>query len=105
MASDCGEKVTLKSHRGGLIAQTQSFPQGPAPSTNGRKSSTTRRSLNPLFVEWLMGWPIGWTDCASQEMELSLWLQHMRGALSNLATCEQAEQINNERQPSFLEMM
>ena len=19
-------------------------------------------SLNPLWVEWLMGWPIGWTD-------------------------------------------
>lgn len=25
--------------------------------------------LNPLFVEWLMGWPIGWTDsgCAGTE--------------------------------------
>ena len=21
-------------------------------------------SLNPPWVEWLMGWPIGWTDCA-----------------------------------------
>ncbi len=20
-------------------------------------------SLNPPWVEWLMGWPIGWTDC------------------------------------------
>lgn len=21
-------------------------------------------SLNPTWVEWLMGWPVGWTDCA-----------------------------------------
>jgi len=23
-------------------------------------------SLNPTWVEWLMGWPLGWTDCAAQ---------------------------------------
>ena len=25
-------------------------------------------SLNPTWVEWLMGWPLGWTDCAPLEM-------------------------------------
>lgn len=25
--------------------------------------------LNPEFVEWLMGWPIGWTACEPVEME------------------------------------
>jgi len=32
---------------------------GQESSTNGPNS---RRRLNPLFVEWLMGLPIGWTD-------------------------------------------
>lgn len=40
---------------------------------NGSKSQQLRKTpplnaviggpLNPEFVEWLMGWPIGWTDC------------------------------------------
>ena len=25
--------------------------------------------LNPEWVEWLMGWPIGWTACEPVEME------------------------------------
>ena len=25
--------------------------------------------LNPTWVEWLMGWPIGWTDCEPLEMD------------------------------------
>jgi hypothetical protein len=26
-------------------------------------------SLNPTWVEWLMGWPLGWTDCAVSAMD------------------------------------
>jgi DNA (cytosine-5)-methyltransferase 1 len=29
-------------------------------------------SLNPTWVEWLMGYPIGWTDCADSETPSSL---------------------------------
>lgn len=32
---------------------------GPQSSADGRN---LRLRLNPLFVEWLIGWPIGWTD-------------------------------------------
>ena len=32
--------------------------------------------LNPMWVEWLMGWPIGWTDLKPQEMDkLAQWQQ------------------------------
>ncbi len=44
-----------------------------------------RRRLNPLFVGWLMGWPIGHALCACSAMEFTLWQQQMRGALSQLA--------------------
>jgi hypothetical protein len=26
-------------------------------------------SLNPTWVEWLMGWPLGWTDCVASAMD------------------------------------
>ena len=56
----------------------------------------SRRRLNPLFVGWLMGWPIGHALCACSATDLAgslepwrspartLWQQHMRGALSQL---------------------
>ncbi|WP_255509579.1 hypothetical protein [Oceaniovalibus sp. ACAM 378] len=43
-----------------------------------------RRRLNPLFVGWLMGWPIGHALCACSATEFTLWQQRMRGALSQL---------------------
>ena len=43
-----------------------------------------RRRLNPIFVGWLMGWPIGHALCACSETEFTLWQQRMRGALLQL---------------------
>ena len=37
----------------------------PKMKSRGEESSSQGRTLNPRFVEWLMGWPIGWTDCDS----------------------------------------
>lgn len=39
-----------------------------AQATTGQQSqSTSGRRLNPLFVEWLMGFPAGWTACEPLE--------------------------------------
>lgn len=48
-----------------------SGPQVPTTSTDGAKSSRSGRTLNPRFVEWLMGWPIGSSDCGFSETESS----------------------------------
>ncbi len=40
--------------------------------------------LNPLFTEWLMGWPIGWTDFAPVETAWCHWWRHMHFELFTL---------------------
>lgn len=55
-----------QGHTMNLQDQVTDFPHilpDPATLTHGEPSSKSLRRLNPLFVEWLMGIPIGWTDC------------------------------------------
>ena len=35
--------------------------------------------LNPMWVEWLMGWPLGWTDLKPLEMDKSHYVQQQHG--------------------------
>jgi hypothetical protein len=80
------------------ISLVSSLPDRPI-STVGEESSRIPRSLNPLFVEWLMGWLRGWTllaltppasnACACSATELSLWKQRMRSALLQLGLPEE----------------
>ena len=35
--------------------------------------------LNPTWVEWLMGWPLGWTDLKPLEMDKSHFVQPQHG--------------------------
>jgi DNA (cytosine-5)-methyltransferase 1 len=39
----------------------------------------TSGQLNPTWVEWLMGWPLGWTDLKQLEMDKSLSVQQQPG--------------------------
>jgi DNA (cytosine-5)-methyltransferase 1 len=52
----------------------------------GDDTSDARRSLNPLFVEALMGWPSGWTGFGSAATAWSRWLPRMRSELSRLSS-------------------
>jgi hypothetical protein len=54
----------------------------------GRQETGTgsQKVLNPQFVEWLMGWPIGWTEFAPVGTAWCRWLPLMRGALSWLVS-------------------
>ena len=61
----------------------------------GGVSSHPRRSLNPLFVEWLMGWPprwtlLAWTDFACSATALSCFKQDMRSELLRLGLPQEA---------------
>jgi hypothetical protein len=49
--------------------------------------------LNPPFVEWLMGWPIGWTDCTRSATEsFRLWLRsHSDALLTALGSTSEGE--------------
>jgi hypothetical protein len=35
--------------------------------------------LNPTWVEWLMGWPLGWTDLKPLEMDKFQQWQQQHG--------------------------
>lgn len=76
--------------------------QAPRSSIGGEPFSHTtlsshqlsaRRQLNPIFVEWLMGWPRGWTVCASSAMELCLWKQRMRTLLSRRLSLDRPSEV------------
>lgn len=41
--------------------------------------------FNPAFTDWMMGWPIGWSDPQHPVTGWSVWLRRMRGALSEVA--------------------
>ena len=60
---------------------------GPGRSANKQGGDNLRTvtggSLNPTWVEWLMGWPLGWTDLAPLAMDrFQLW-QRSHSAFSN----------------------
>jgi hypothetical protein len=55
------------------------FRRHPEMTCPGRTSSQQIPKYNPLFIEWMMGLPPGWTDIRPVATPLSHWLRRMRG--------------------------
>lgn len=82
---------TLARNSRPLNEQAVNLHFRPAPETPraGANICADARTLNPLFVEALMGWPIGWTGFGFAATEWSRWSRLMRGELSRLGwECE-----------------
>ena len=80
-SKSCGAAgYSTKSGRHSGTTLTDACRIGPlAPKETGQESpSTSGRRLNPLFVEWLMGFREGWTACEPSETlsahSRQLWL-------------------------------
>lgn len=52
----------LPTQVGPESSETSPASARPSPSKNPTESRLLKRRLNPRFVEWLMGLPIGWTE-------------------------------------------
>jgi hypothetical protein len=92
--SDSGARSSELLLNGQSVVVTESSRPDPEPSTSGAASSppdpTSRRRLNPLFAEWLMGWPAGWTDPDIALSDSPRWetasCRSLRRSLSSLST-------------------
>ncbi len=82
-----GKQVNLS-----MMAHPMAYQSGrqPLPTmTDGKESQPV---LNPRFVEWLMGWPIGWTDSDFAATAWCRWSRLMRFALWQLKSSQKPEQ-------------
>ncbi|MGE0108166.1 MAG: hypothetical protein AB7S81_00135 [Bdellovibrionales bacterium] len=82
-----GKQVNLS-----MMAHPLTYQPGLQHQTTTPDGKELQPVLNPLFVEWLMGWPVGWTGSAPVETAWCLWQQHMRFALWQLKQLQKTEQ-------------
>lgn len=89
MTSESFSLVTLDALGSALKPSDETPPAG-SPSSNaspGSRPPSARKRLNPLFVNWLMGWPALWTraepiNCGAEATES--YRSKLRSRLSSL---------------------
>ena len=93
-AREGGTLIEAVSHRQTWPTPVASMAKGSSPAALTRKSGSSRENdrldhkvmaldggqLNPTWVEWLMGWPLGWTDLKPLETDRCRTPQSLRGA-------------------------
>lgn len=87
-----------------LPTQAASFPSSLPdlmPLTNGPDSLPVALKLNPLFVEMLMGWPIGWTGSEVSATEWFRWKQLMQSACLSLRSRDEQPSGKARQQELF----
>ena len=63
-------------------SMTRALNKRDSPGLSLIVGAATGGKLNPTWVEWLMGWPLGWTDLKPLEMDKSLCAQQQHGNYS-----------------------
>lgn len=78
--------MTPKSRACGSTSKTTGRPLERSTSLQAQAHVQTggKRRLNPLFVEWLMGFPIGWTGSGVSATRWFLYKRRMRSLLYGL---------------------
>ncbi len=63
------DKATMRSTQGRCLAREVVIGLGGRIGQEGSSSTSHLGRLNPDWVEMLMGFPVGWTDCAPLETQ------------------------------------
>ncbi len=71
------KKMNYSTPTASMAERSKKFLEGadrlPNPAEVARKESGRPGQLNPDWVEWLMGWPIGWTKTEPIELDWRDW--------------------------------
>jgi hypothetical protein len=62
---------TARIHKGGGNSMTRKDGKSRSDMLDWAVEYQTGMRLNPMWVEWLMAWPLGWTDLKPLEMDKS----------------------------------
>jgi hypothetical protein len=60
---------TARIHKGGGNSMIRKDGKSRSDMLDWVVEYQTGMRLNPMWVEWLMGWPLGWTDLKALEMD------------------------------------